>query len=145
MSDKFDEHLKDWLEENSPIDSSNQFVKIINLIGFLKDKGYAKKTALNYGLIICESLSDKELLESILNCQQLIVAHEIKLAIDIVYRDVAIEECSDSNEITESKDYENNIIETEEHLSINMSVADLNLQIEEDTSFLDSIRVGKNE
>lgn len=140
MEGKFGRIFFEWYEKQKYIDSSNRLERLIDIVSLLKSKGYDDDRIMHFGPEICQELTDKTLPEAFHNCQELIIAYELKKIIGLVNRAVEPEQ----DVIGEEKE-PIEIIETEKEKQIDINLKDLNLQIESDTSFLDSLRVKDDE
>lgn len=139
--------FQQWYEKHGTVNTDNKAIKLVDLVVFLKNKGYSEESIYKFGPEICKKLSNSKSSETIMNCHQLILAYEFKEILNIIYKDVQYNEIqygsSEDEEVKEKEEIE--IIETDPKMSIDMDVKDLNLQIETDTSFLDSLKVNKDE
>ena len=94
------------------------------------------------GTEICEILSDKKLPENLLNTQQLIIAYELKHTLSVL--DKEIEHVDGIVFEADEPKYED-VIETKEEEIIDMDLSELDLQLEDDHSFLDSLKESADE
>jgi hypothetical protein len=141
MEGKLIDIFTDWLEYQKDFNSLNRFEGLIGLVGLLKSKGYENSYILEHGVDICQKLSDSSLPEVLRNCQEIIIACELKNVIELVTREVETQE--ETIELKPKEEVE--IIETAPEDQIDIDLSELNLQIETDTSFLDSLRIDEDE
>jgi len=139
MSSTIVKTFTEWCQDQGTIDSSNKIFKLVDLISLLKRKGYSESAIMDFGPEICQKLSDSSLPEALRNCQELTVAYEVKNVIDMLSKEVETVERT----VEPEKTVVDEIIETDEELSIDMDIAELELEIETDTSYLDSIKETK--
>jgi hypothetical protein len=135
-------HLTEWDSGQKTMTSSDRMYNLFDLVFYLIEKGFDKSEIMENGTSICEYLSDSNLPEIMNNAQQLIIAYELKHVADIATREIELSDTSES-EINEEKTYNDVIESTEEEIDMDMS--ELDLKIEEDMSYLDSIKEGTDE
>ena len=131
-----------WKEDQVAVSSQNRTVKLFELVFYLMDKGYSKTQIMDAGTEICEILSDIDLPEVFLNTQQLIIAYELKQVLHIIDIEVDSVEAID---ITDGTSEYEDVIETKQEEVIDMDLAELDLQLEDDHSFLDSLKESTDE
>jgi len=136
------ENIVKWGDDQSSISSLNRTVKLFELVFYLKDIGYNKTQIMEAGTEICEILSDKKLPENLLNTQQLIIAYELKHTLSVL--DKEIEHVDGIVFEADEPKYED-VIETKEEEIIDMDLSELDLQLEDDHSFLDSLKESADE
>lgn len=136
MSSTIMNMFTEWCQKNETIDSSNKIFKLVDLILLLKNKGYSESVIMDFGPEICQKMADSSLPEALRNCQELILAYEVKGVIDMLPKEVQAVKTAQEFE----KTAEIEVIETDENLSIDMDISELELEIETDSSYLDSIK-----
>ena len=132
--------------DNKGINCIPRYTFLFNMLHDLIYNGYTEDQIKEEGVQICHLLSRDDLSEDLKSVQELTIAYEIKSILKIIKKDSINRVTVDIEKPVESEEKEKyETIETDPDLIIDMDVSELNLQIEEDTSFLDSLRESKDE